>query len=80
MKRGPKPAAPVLEAGGVVLTAREVEVLQALAAGHDSNKAAALWLGVAPSTINDHLRTIFVKLKVKSRTAAAVWAVRNGVA
>jgi two-component system nitrate/nitrite response regulator NarL len=70
----------VAEVAGVRLSARELDVLRCLVTGHDSNKAAARVLGVQPSTINDYLRILYRKLGVRSRVAAAVWAVRNGIA
>ena len=74
------PPATVAEVAGVCLSAREVDVLRCLATGHDSNKAAARVLGVQPFTIEDYLRILYRKLGVRSRVAAAVWAVRNGIA
>ena len=51
------------------LTARELEVLQLLAEGL-SNKDIAGRLVVAPSTVKQHLRNIYGKLDVHSRTQA----------
>jgi LuxR family maltose regulon positive regulatory protein len=51
------------------LTARELEVLPLLAEGL-SNKAIAERLIVAPSTIKQHLKNIYSKLDVHSRTEA----------
>ena len=55
------------------LTAREAEVLAAVAAGA-SNREVAEQLHVASKTISRHLSNIFLKLDVHSRTAAAAWA------
>ena len=59
------------------LTERELEVLQALASGR-SNKQIAADLAVSPSTVQVHLRNIFGKLGVSSRTEAVTYALRNG--
>lgn len=73
-------AAGTINVGGVALTEAESRLLKTIVGGACSNKAAARELKVLPSTINAHLRAIFHKLGVRSRVAAAVWAVRNGVA
>jgi LuxR family maltose regulon positive regulatory protein len=59
------PAEPMLSA----LTDRELEVLQLLAEGL-SNKQIAAKLVVAPSTVKQHLKNIYSKLDVHSRTQA----------
>ncbi len=51
------------------LTAREVEVLQWLAKGL-SDAEIAVQLVISPRTVNGHLRSIYSKLDVTSRTAA----------
>ncbi|NIV28501.1 MAG: hypothetical protein GWN58_02980 [Anaerolineae bacterium] len=51
------------------LTGRELEVLQLLAEGL-SNKEIATRLIVAPSTVKQHLKNIYSKLDVHSRTQA----------
>jgi LuxR family maltose regulon positive regulatory protein len=51
------------------LTDRELEVLQLLAEGM-SNKEIAARLIVAPSTVKQHLKNIYAKLDVHSRTQA----------
>ena len=56
------------------LTEREVEVLRLVTQGL-SNAEVADKLIVSPHTINAHLRSIYDKLGVTSRTAAARWAV-----
>ena len=60
------------------LTPREREVLQAAAAGA-SNKEVAEMLVISPQTVMVHLRSIYRKLNVTSRTAASRWAVENGL-
>jgi predicted ATPase/DNA-binding CsgD family transcriptional regulator len=60
------------------LTPREREVLQAAATGA-SNKEVAQMLVISPQTVMVHLRSIYRKLNVTSRTAASRWAVENGL-
>lgn len=59
------------------LTDREAEVLRLLAHGL-TNKDIAQTLILSVRTIDAHLRSIFGKLNVRSRTEAALWAARNG--
>jgi two-component system NarL family response regulator len=61
------------------LTGREIEVLTLLAQGM-TNKDIAQTLFLSVRTIEAHLRSIYDKLNVASRTEAALWAVRNGFA
>jgi DNA-binding NarL/FixJ family response regulator len=58
------------------LTAREWEVLQLLAQGL-SNKAIAQALVITPNTVKRHLKSIFAKLDVHTRAAAAAWATQR---
>ena len=60
------------------LTARELEVLGMLAAGR-SNKEIALRLSITETTVKSHLRSIFTKLGVLSRTEAVTVAGRRGL-
>lgn len=59
------------------LTRRETEVLQLLADGM-SNRDIAQTLFLSVRTVEAHLRSLYGKLDVSSRTEAALWAVRNG--
>ena len=59
------------------LTAREVEVLVAVAAG-GSNRDVAAALTISEATVRRHLANIYVKLGVGTRTAAAAWAHGHG--
>lgn len=59
------------------LTARESEVLALLCQGM-SNEEIADRAFLALTTIKTHLRTIFRKLGVESRTQAVLWGVRHG--
>jgi DNA-binding NarL/FixJ family response regulator len=60
------------------LTAREREVLQALATGLDSKEIAQL-LGITINTQRMHMTNILSKLGVHTRMQALVLAVRHGV-
>lgn len=61
-----------------VLTARETGVLSLLAQGK-SNKEIALTLHVSEATVKSHLRNIFTKLNVISRTEAIAVAIQRGL-
>ena len=61
------------------LSEREVDVLGLVAQGL-SNAAIAHRLGVRPRTVEAHLRSVFQKLGVATRTAAAHEAVTLGIA
>ncbi len=60
------------------LTNREAEVLCSIAAG-TSNKEIARKLYISQTTVKTHVRNIFGKLHVKSRTEAAAVATRSGL-
>lgn len=51
------------------ISAREIEVLDLLAAGH-ANKVIARQLEISPNTVKTHIARIFEKLDVASRTQA----------
>ncbi|HEX9923258.1 MAG TPA: response regulator transcription factor [Anaerolineae bacterium] len=59
------------------LSEREIEVLRLLAQGL-TNKDMAQTLILSVRTVEAHLRNIFGKLGVSSRTEAALWATRHG--
>lgn len=61
------------------LTDREVEVLGAVAVGA-TNREVAASLVISEKTVGRHLANIFTKVGVSTRTAAAAWARKNGVA
>ena len=60
------------------LTDRELEVLTLLARGQ-SNKEISTNLSISDSTVKTHLRNIFTKLNVLSRTEAIAAASRQGL-
>lgn len=59
------------------LTMREMDVLRAAAYGH-ANKAIAGELGISVQTVQVHLRNIFSKLEVSSRSEAVAYAIQYG--
>jgi two-component system NarL family response regulator len=59
------------------LTDRELEVLKLVARGM-SNKEVATTLTISETTVKTHLRAIFAKLGVLSRTEAIAAASRRG--
>jgi DNA-binding NarL/FixJ family response regulator len=72
--RAPKTEDPAAE-----LTAREREILQMVAAGM-ANKQIAAELVISERTARTHVSNILHKLDLSSRTQAALWAVREGLA
>jgi ATP/maltotriose-dependent transcriptional regulator MalT len=58
------------------LTAREVEVLRLVAAGHTNRKIAAT-LVISDHTVRRHLQNIFDKIGVSSRAAATAFAFQH---
>jgi DNA-binding NarL/FixJ family response regulator len=63
---------------GEALTSREIEVLTLLARGR-SNKEIAAKLFISETTVKGHLRNVFTKLNVLSRTEATSIALRRGL-
>ncbi len=60
------------------LTAREVEVLRALARGH-SNREIASVLFVSEETVKTHVGNVLAKLRVENRAQAIVKALKRGL-
>ena len=69
---------PVERPAGPHLTDRELEALRGIARGL-SNREIANELGIAENTVKNHVRGVLEKLGVKSRTEAALLAVRTGL-
>jgi two-component system NarL family response regulator len=63
---------------GEALSAREIEVLQRIAAGK-SNKEIGAELFISEGTVKTHVKSIFSKLDVMSRTEAVATATRRGL-
>jgi len=64
--------------GGIDLTAREQEVLEAVARGERS-KEIAYHLGISERTVKAHLSSIYNKFGVDSRAAAIAVAAQRGI-
>jgi DNA-binding NarL/FixJ family response regulator len=60
------------------LTSRELDVLRHVAAG-EPNKRIAAELAISERTARTHVSRILRKLRLSSRTQAALWAVREGL-
>jgi hypothetical protein len=60
------------------LTVRERQVLRHLAYGL-GNDEIAMSLGVGLETVKTHVHKLLAKIRMRDRTQAAVWAVKNGV-
>ncbi|MBI5363644.1 MAG: response regulator transcription factor [Planctomycetes bacterium] len=60
------------------LTPRELELLQALAEGH-SYKTAARALGLSIDTVRFHVRNVYEKLHVHSKSEAVILALKRGL-
>jgi NarL family two-component system response regulator LiaR len=61
------------------LTQREVEVLRLIAQGHE-NREIAKQLVISEATVRTHVSNILGKLHLASRTQAALYALREGLA
>ena len=61
-----------------LLSVREVEVLRRISLG-DSNKEAARFLSISPSTVRAHLENIFRKLGCATRAAATLKGLTLGL-
>lgn len=60
------------------LTERELDVLQYITQGL-GNKEIATALNISQNTVKTHVRRILGKLNLRSRTAAATYAMQNGI-
>ncbi len=75
----PEPGPPPDAAPAHGLSPCELEVVRLLAEGR-SNREIAEALFVSHGTATTHVRNILGKLGLDSRTAAATWAIRHGLA
>lgn len=73
------PDAAVEQASSFPLSRREAEVLRLLVGGK-TNRELARELCISEHTVHRHVTSILRKLDLPSRTAAATWALRNGIA
>ena len=60
-----------------LLTPHEIRLLKLMAEGH-AYKTAAAALGVSSHTVSFHLRRVYQKLDVHSKSEAISWALRQG--
>ncbi len=67
------------EAMSGILTHRELDVLRLVAQGW-TNREIAEGLGIGETTVRTHVSSILSKLNVGSRTQAALYALREGLA
>ncbi|WP_196811004.1 helix-turn-helix transcriptional regulator [Arthrobacter sp. 35W] len=72
------PTRPAGDVAGWNLAARELEVLQHLAGGH-RNRTIASTMGISENTVKFHVRNLFKKLGVGSRTEAIALAHSHGL-
>jgi len=59
------------------LTPREIQILEAMAAGRQPEEIAAQ-LGMSPNTLRTHTQNVLTKLRVHSKMEALVLAIRYG--
>lgn len=71
------PPEPVAGRAASFLSAREIEVLRLLAAGH-TNGSIGTELFISTFTVNRHVSHIYEKLGVSNRAEAATWAAHHG--
>ena len=60
------------------LSARELDVLQSVAAGN-ANKLVAAELGISEETVKAHMKNILAKLGARDRTHAVTIAIKRGI-
>ena len=77
-RRSTPPEQPATDGGHDTLTARELEVLLAMAAGR-SNPEIAAELFISELTVKSHIGRIFTKLGLRDRPAAIVYAYDHGL-
>ncbi len=61
------------------LTARELEVLEAMVAGVTTNRELAKHLGISENTVKFHVRNILDKLHLHNRAQVVSHALRHGI-
>lgn len=79
LRAEPEPPGPIVVHPENRLSQRETELLQAFAKGQ-SYKEAARTLGISPHTVGTHVKSIYRKLEVNSRSDAVREAFRTGQA
>jgi DNA-binding NarL/FixJ family response regulator len=78
-RQEPRENAPLHVDEPTPLTARELEILRAVAEGHTNARIGRL-LWVTEQTVKFHLSNIYRKLGVSNRTEASRYALVNGMA
>lgn len=63
---------------GASLSEKETTVLCLVAKGMTTKEIARL-TGASYHTVNDHLKSIYIRAGVGSRVEAAVWAAKKGI-
>ena len=71
-------AGPIVGRRSGALTARQCDVLRAVATGKSNREVAAV-LGISEHTVARHLQNIFTKLDLPSRAAATTYAHEHGL-
>ncbi len=66
-----------VRSSGTLPTPRELQVIEQLAEGRSTDEVAAT-LGIGPRTVESHLRSLFDRFDVQSRTDIVIRAVREG--
>ena len=72
------PAAAAVPEGGGALSPQETRLLALIAAG-SSYREAALELDVSINTVRTHIRSIYEKLQVHTKSEAVAKAMRSGL-
>lgn len=60
------------------LTQRELQILHLVLEGR-TNKAIARKLYICEKTVEFHLHHIYIKIGVRTRMMAGLWAIQNGI-
>lgn len=77
-RQPPRPTGNPAAVAALGISARELEVLRALAAGQ-ANKEIARTLGVSPNTVKTHVARLYEKLAAGRRTEAVARAQTLGI-
>lgn len=78
LRRVAEATPPPSQGAKVALTSREMQILRGVAKGH-TTKRLARELGLAPPSVETHLRNIFKKLDANNRGEAVSYALKVGL-